>query len=715
MELQEYFIPLRRWWWLLLVSTLVAGFSSYLVTSQQQPVYRALTTLIIGRTIDDPNPNSGEFVLSQQLAAAYADIASREPVRNATMESLGLDWIPAYVARALPNSQLIEIQVTDTNPARAQAVANELANQLILRSPTGSGQEDLERQIFLEQELDDLQMQITDTRDEIRKLQEQLGAETSARRISEIQNQITALQAKLTTLQSNFAALLSNTQQGATNTLDVIEPADLPRTPVGPNTSTTILLAAAIGLALAATGAYLLEYLDKTVKTPEEISRLIGVQVIGYIPEIQEGRTERPYLAENPRSIVAEAFRSLRTNLEFAAVGKPLKTLFVTSAGPSVGKTSMAVNMAIIMAQGGKNVILVDADLRRPNIHGFLGISNSEGLSEVFDGLVELEDALAPWEDGKIKVITGGSPPATPAEMLGSARMDQLLARLEEISDIVILDGPPFLVADASVLASKVDGVLLVVRPGFTHKDAARSMMEQIQRVGANIVGIAFNRIPRGRADYYGKYWYYSPAYSSSYLSLEEAALQSENHRGISRNGKDGLQGLWRRLTRSQPEGRVPAGERKAADRPVRRTDTQVLKSPDEKKTDELDPAGAELSPPKALAVLRWQDSVGKKQKLVLREGDTILIGRDRINDVILHSRHVSRRHAVITWRKSVYEIADLGSTNGTKINGTLIERPYTLNNGDIVQLFDVELTFETLKSRERSPSPTRQARSGTE
>ncbi|MGD8751725.1 MAG: Wzz/FepE/Etk N-terminal domain-containing protein, partial [Anaerolineales bacterium] len=130
MELSAYLIPLRRWWWLLLASTLVAVVSSFIATINQPPVYQASTTLMIGRVIDDPNPNQGEIYLAQQLAQTYAEIANREPVRNATMQALGLTRLPEYLARALPQTQFIEIAVTDVNPLRAQVVANELANQL---------------------------------------------------------------------------------------------------------------------------------------------------------------------------------------------------------------------------------------------------------------------------------------------------------------------------------------------------------------------------------------------------------------------------------------------------------------------------------------------------------------------------------------------------------------------------------------------------------
>ncbi len=517
MEISAYLAPLKKWWWLLLAATLVAAVSSYVATLQQLPIYQAHTTLMIGRTIEDPNPTSSEFYLAQQLAASYADIANREPLRNATMDKLEMTWLPQYLARAIPNNQLIEIAVTDVNPLRAQVVANELANQLILRSPTATRPEDQERQEFINNQLDSLQTQIIETQDEIAKLQAELGDLNSARQIADTQTQITALQTKLATLQGNFAALLSNTQQGAANTLTVVEPADLPSKPIGPQKGLSILLASAIGLVLASLAAYLIEYLDDTLKTPADISKALDLPVIGYISEIKQQDGDGVYVSNHPRSPIAEAFRSLRNNLEFAQVETQIKTILVTGPEIAIGKTSVATNLAVILAQASKKVILMDADLRKPNLHSDLGIDNTEGLGNLFLGETDIGDVIHPWKMTNLAVITSGDKLNNPAELLSSKKMDRILARLKEVADFIIIDGPPFVVSDASILAQKVDGVLLVMRPGHTRKAVAQAMMEQIHRSGARVLGVTLNRITQRSAEYYGGFVYYSPYYSNGY------------------------------------------------------------------------------------------------------------------------------------------------------------------------------------------------------
>jgi succinoglycan biosynthesis transport protein ExoP len=524
MELTAYITPLRRWWWLLLASTLLAAVSSFMATRQQPPIYQAHTTLMIGRAIEDPNPSQGEFGLAQQLASTYAQIANREPVREATRKALDLNRLPDYLARALPQTQMIEIAVTDVNPLRAQVVANELANQLILRSPTGSNTEDQERQQFVDEQLNTLQSQIVETQDEIAKLQEQLGTLNSARQLQDTQNQINALQTKLTTLQGNYAALLSNTGQGASNTLSVVEEAELPTRPIGPNKSISILLSAAIGFSLAAGAAYLLEYLDDTVKTPEEITKLLDVPVIGLIGETGDSTDGEHsiYVSKHPRSPIAEAYRALRANLEFAAVDRPLKTILIASADSAAGKSSVAANLAVVLAQGEKRVFLIDADLRKSSIHTYVDLPNQIGLSDLFRNGSDVFKAVQAWGDHRIGVVTGGDSPPNPAELLGSRRMDHILSRLAERADVVVIDSPPFVVSDAMMLAAKVDGVLIVVRPGHTRKKFALAMMEQLKRADARILGVVLNRIPHRGAEYYGGFLYYSPYYTDGHYTSEE-------------------------------------------------------------------------------------------------------------------------------------------------------------------------------------------------
>lgn len=515
MEIRSLTAPLIRWWWLILASTLVAMISSFVATLRQPPIYQSQTTLIIGRAINDPNPSTGEFYLAEQLAATYADIANREPVRNRTMEALGLSSLPPYTARALPETQIIQIQVTDVVPERAQAVANELAVQLIAQSPTGSNPEDAERQAFISDQLDRLQSQINQSESEIERLQEQLGDLTSAREIQDTQNQINSLQTALSELRSNYNGLLSNTQQGAVNTLAIIEPASLPRQPIGPNKPATILLAGAIGFVLAASAAYVIEFFDDTIKNTQEIEDMLSVPILGRIGEIPEGNFSWRYVAQEPRSPLADEFRVLRTNIDFMNSTKPHKIILVTSANLGEGKSTIASNLASIFAQADRKVILVDADLRRPTLHAWLDKTNPKGLTDIFRERITLWDAITPTNDKNISLITSGPLPPNPTELLASARMDEIIDNLGDMADTIIIDGPPFIVPDASVLADKVDGIILVVRPRYSRRGLVKAMHDQLQRVHADILGTVINGIPRGIGEFDGYYSDYRPRYEN--------------------------------------------------------------------------------------------------------------------------------------------------------------------------------------------------------
>jgi capsular exopolysaccharide synthesis family protein len=216
----------------------------------------------------------------------------------------------------------------------------------------------------------------------------------------------------------------------------------------------------------------------------------------------------------------------LRTNLDFAGVDQPLNTLLITSTEMEVGKTSVASNLAIVMSQADKDVILVDADLRRPNVHNFYGLQNRIGLSDTFKGDYDLDGIFKQWPGGKVQVITAGDLPPNPSELLGSKRMGEILGALGSQADIVIIDGPPFVVADAPVLASKVDGVLLIVRLGNTRRPALSALMDQISRSGAKVVGVALNRIPTKSIGYYTGNPYYSAYYTNEDDELHSTSQQ---------------------------------------------------------------------------------------------------------------------------------------------------------------------------------------------
>ncbi len=524
MDINAYLRPLIKWWRLLLVATSIAIIGSSLSVSFQPEVYVSRTTLMIGRTILDPNPDSGQIVIASQLASIYADMANREPIQVTTMEALGITWLPEYQARVVPNTQLLEISVTDTNPQRAQIIADELANQLISKGPAAGSSETGERQEFIKQQLSGLQLQIQETETKVEELQKRLAGLNSASQVANTEQEINELSQKLIGLQQSYADFLANSQEGALNILSVVEPANLPTRSVGTNKMLIVALAATVGFSLAAGAAYLIEYIDRTIKTTTDVERVLNYPVIGYLSEITEDGNNATYVLDNPDTSLAESFRLLKSNLDFFGLDSAAKTILITSPGQGNGKTTVSVNLALSMSQGDQKVVLVDADLRRPAVHKVLNIPINPGLSEIIRGDTTAQSVVRMWKKDKLELITAGSRMPNVTEIAGSRRISSILAGLKEVFEVIIVDGPPLVISDAYNLASKVDGMILVLVPGQTREEQARVMKEQLDRAGAKVIGVVFNKISLANASSQGDYQYlslYSPKYYSDYISGE--------------------------------------------------------------------------------------------------------------------------------------------------------------------------------------------------
>jgi polysaccharide biosynthesis transport protein len=551
MDITAYIKPLMKWWRLLFVVTALAVVASSASVFLQPEVYVSRTTLMIGQTINNLNPDSGQIMIATQLATIYADMANREPIQNATMEALGITSLPSYQARVIPNTQLIEIAVTDTNPERAQIIADKLAEQLMLQGPTEGSTETGQRQEFIKEQLSSLQAQIIETEARIEDLQKELTGLSSASQVANTEEEINDLTQKLTTLRQNYANFLANSQEGALNILSVVEPANLPSRSVGSNKLLVIFLAAAVGLSLSAGAAYLIEYIDRTIKTTADVERVLNYPVIGYLSEIpreddntdaEEGRDKQndgknaTYVLDNPNTSLAESFRLLKSNLDFFGVASPSKTILVTSPSQGNGKTTIAVNLALAMSMGDENVVLVDADLRRPAVHTVLDLPVKPGLSDVICGDRTPESVVKPWKEDSLDVITSGTRLPNVTEIAGSRRISAILNELKETFEVVIVDAPPLVISDAYNLASKVDGVILILVPGQTREEQARAMKEQLDRAGATVIGVVFNKISMQSAVSEGDYQYlslYSPNYYSDYIS--DSAEPAPTHNGRSK------------------------------------------------------------------------------------------------------------------------------------------------------------------------------------
>jgi capsular exopolysaccharide synthesis family protein len=517
MELRQYLSVVRKWWWLILLSVVVAASASYLATKTVAKTYLSRATLIVGQALLNPNPSASEFSVGSALAQSYADLARRQPVLNGALETLGLPWDWSALqnmvtSRIVPGTQLLEISVLDTDPVRAQALAKEIVQQLILLSPAGDANIDQanERQ-FIGQQIADLRTNIQLVQGQLTRLDSQIATTTDAQQLRDLRSQQTALRSQFTTWQATYAQLLSNLNRSTTNYLSIVETPQVPTREAGPRPLENTLLAALIGLILSLSGAFILEYMDDTIKTPEDARQVFNLAVLGMIGQIEGSEyPDKLVTVRQPRSPIAESFRILRTNLQFSAVDRSLNTLMITSISPSEGKSVVSANLAVVMAQSGKRVILVDGDLRRPTQHRIFELKNSRGLTNVLlDGPAHLAEVLQATSVENLQVLTAGVIPPNPSEMIGSVRMQECLQALQSYGDFVIIDTPPVMVvSDATMLSPRVDGVLLIVNSGRTRRPMAQRAETALKTVGARILGLSLNRLAMRDAGYYYDYYY---------------------------------------------------------------------------------------------------------------------------------------------------------------------------------------------------------------
>jgi tyrosine-protein kinase Etk/Wzc len=317
--------------------------------------------------------------------------------------------------------------------------------------------------------------------------------------------------------------------------INIVDPAIVPDKPVKPKKGTNLLLGLLVGLMFGTGAAFFMDFLDDTIKDEEEAKRALAWPLLAMIPAIEgAAKGSGPadlVVQQNPKSSSAEAFRGLRTAIHFSSLKRDCKVVMITSSFPGEGKTTIAANLALTFAQSGNRVLLVDCDLRRPNLHKIFDQSRNPGVTEVLAGDIPLANALHTTGIDNISVLTSGTIPPNPAELLCSDSMRELLARLRSSYDMVILDAPPVIpVTDAPLLTALTDLVVVVIESGRIPANAARRMKELLQSVQAPVAGFVLNDRTALFSDtygYYGKGYYGRRYYGYAYYGAED---QKEIH-----------------------------------------------------------------------------------------------------------------------------------------------------------------------------------------
>jgi capsular exopolysaccharide synthesis family protein len=447
MQFTRYWQTIQRWAWLIITFAVVASATAGVYSLQLPKVYQTRTVVLV---------NPAQIVLPasaylgvDELVQTYAQLINTYPVRQELIDN-GVPRTQGQLAGALKvaresNTTLIDITIDDSSPAVAQLIA---------------------------------------------------------------QGIIPAFNASLEQLQNQFQKAASGQRLEALVPWEV--PVVPPTAPTRPNPPANAGLALVAGLVVGFALAFLLEFLDNTVKSETDVSIGLGLPLLGMVLN-RRGRGQRIAPLSGPGSgdQMTESYRAIRTNIHFGMLDRNMRSIVVTSTVPGEGKTSTACNLAVVMAQAGNRVILVDADFRRPEVHRVFKKEQEEGLGNLILGDRPLQELAIPSGVPNLRLVCAGPPPPNPSELLGSRAMLRVVQQLTGDADIVIFDTPPIgAVTDATVLAGRTDAVVMVVERGRASIPSIRRSKETLQGLRATILGVVLNKVRGSEADSYYYYYY---------------------------------------------------------------------------------------------------------------------------------------------------------------------------------------------------------------
>jgi non-specific protein-tyrosine kinase len=494
---------------LIVLVTVIAAGIGFGVATLMPRVYEGRATILIGQSLSAVHPDFKQLETSQRLTVTYASLATRRPILQSVIDTLGLETTPEDLAQTVhaepsQTTAFLTIVARSADPAKAAAIANEVAERLIAASPTVSGQQ-VDLLEAVQEDLKNTRSDIDAATAEVERLQA-IDNPTPEERAS-----LLAIQNRLASLRSTYASLLSFSSTNGANLLTVVEPAVAPTDPSSPGRSLYTALAGILGFFLVLAVIFILEYLDDALRRPEEVEEALGLPTLGSIGRLRGDSSAHEMYSlvtlMNPRSPAAETYRSIRANLDFSSIDAPVRTLLVTSAGRSEGKTVTSANLAVVFAQAGRRTLLVDADLRLPGADRIFRLENEAGYTTlVLNPNRDHATVIQTTEQEGLAVLTSGPLPPNPAEFLGSHRGGAVLRALADAYDVVVIDSPPLqAVADGAILSQLADATVLVVDARRSHRESVIRARETLERAGARVIGVVLNRVPRELdADPYG-------------------------------------------------------------------------------------------------------------------------------------------------------------------------------------------------------------------
>jgi succinoglycan biosynthesis transport protein ExoP len=489
--LRHYLRVLRRRRLALALCVIAVVAAAVISSVVQTPIYAATAevyrqTRPVQAVFNDGN---APYVDPQRALQTEIRVITSQPVRDAAREKLG--YRATVTAAPIAQTDNIEIRAEDPSARRAADIANAYATAYI----------DFRKK----QAVDDVIFQATEVQKKIADLQKQIDATEGDLKDTLIQNQA-LFKNRLSQLEVEASVQTGGTQ--------LVNRAEVPTSPVRPRPVRNAVIALVLGLFFGVGVAFLLEYLDDSVKTKEDLDRAVpSMSVLSMIPAVAGWKArEEPKVVSlsDPSSAAAEAYRTLRTSVQFLALDRPVRAIQVTSANAQEGKTTTLANLGVALARAGARVVIVCSDLRRPRVHEFFGLDNKVGFTSVLLGEVSLNQAVqrVPGVE-RLYLLASGPLPPNPSELLQSKRAADVLSHLQSEGNFLLIDSPPVLpVTDALVLSKRVDGTVIVCAAGKTaRKEVARSV-EMLRQVDAPIIGAVLNGLTEA-ASYGYTYEYY--------------------------------------------------------------------------------------------------------------------------------------------------------------------------------------------------------------
>jgi succinoglycan biosynthesis transport protein ExoP len=531
-DLRGYLAILRRRkWTIALVVALVVG-STLAFSFWQTPSYQS-TVKVLVKPINASQVVQGVSVSSILDLETEKGLVESPVVAELAAKALGggtpADELLRHLSVAIPaNTQFLEITFSSPEAREAALGAQAFAQSYLdFRGKQATKAFATAAQGY-QRQIEQLQTQLS------AKQAELAGAPAGSAAAASLQAAVNSLNSRIAILQAQVAPLLAPSVDPG----QIVAPAVVPTSPASPNFVRNLALALTVGLVLGVGVAFLQERLDDRLLDREDFEEHLGAPVLGIVPKNsgQNGKKEPPKLSvlEDPKTPAAEAYRTIRAGLQHLTRKEDFRILAVTSPMIGDGKTTVVANLAVVMAQSEKRVLAISCDLHRPTLHRCFDLENSIGLTTLLKGDASLSDVVGRTDLETLRVLPSGPQVANPAELLASGEMERLLTELRRTTDYLILDTPPVIaVADALVLAPKVDGVLVVVDANKTEREALSFTRREIEQAGGRIIGGVYHKFDPSRARTYQPYYQYY--YSGKYFQDGEANMERRTRRGSKR------------------------------------------------------------------------------------------------------------------------------------------------------------------------------------